>query len=225
MSKSIIIFGKGPSVLRCTKEFVNKYDDIAICNYPVLNDFFMNLIKDKKEIKYHFANCGTFDERYNDEINKKLNIKELYNTNKRASNHYLNYISDKKLFKGHIREPLLKYFKDNFDLDPNTGIMGLQFILNTNQYNKIALVGFDNFKKGEQKYYFKPKDYNKKIKYLIDQNTITKEGVYNQICLHCPIKTQKYIEHVFRENQNISFEMISNIQFKSAYNNFTPFNI
>ena len=45
MSKSIIIFGKGPSVSRCTRELVDQYDDIIICNYPVLNDFFNNLIK------------------------------------------------------------------------------------------------------------------------------------------------------------------------------------
>ena len=33
MSKSIIILGKGPSILRCNKEFVDKFDDIAICNF------------------------------------------------------------------------------------------------------------------------------------------------------------------------------------------------
>ena len=79
--KSIVIFGKGPSVLRCNKEIVDQYDDIAIINYPVINDFFYGLIKDR-EIKYHFANCGTFDERYNDNINNLLQIQGIYNTNK-----------------------------------------------------------------------------------------------------------------------------------------------
>ena len=46
MSKSIIIFGKGPSVLRCNREVVNQHDDIAIINYPVINDFFYGLISD-----------------------------------------------------------------------------------------------------------------------------------------------------------------------------------
>ena len=29
--KSIIIFGKGPSLLKCTRDIVDSYDDIAIC--------------------------------------------------------------------------------------------------------------------------------------------------------------------------------------------------
>jgi len=78
--KSIIIFGKGPSVLKCTKDIVDQYDDIAICNYPILDDFFLNLILNR-EIKYHFANCSTFDARYTDEINDMLKIKHIFNTN------------------------------------------------------------------------------------------------------------------------------------------------
>ena len=97
--KSIIIFGKGPSLLRCTKDFVDEFDDIAICNYPFLNDFFKNLIKDK-EIKYHFANCGTFDERYTDKINKQLKIQNIFNTNKKTSVNYYRFLKDKSLFKG-----------------------------------------------------------------------------------------------------------------------------
>jgi hypothetical protein len=46
--KSIIIFGKGSSLLKCTRNFVDKYDDIAICNYPFLNDFFIILLKVEK---------------------------------------------------------------------------------------------------------------------------------------------------------------------------------
>ena len=98
MKKSIVIFGKGPSVSRCTKEIIDKYDDIAICNYPVLNDFFYNLIKGR-EIKYHFANCGTYDNRYNDETNELLKIKGVYNCNYKSSIiPYYNFLTDKKIF-------------------------------------------------------------------------------------------------------------------------------
>lgn len=55
--KSIILFGKGPSVSKCTKEIVGKYDDVAIVNYPLLNPFFTSLIADKK-IKYQFSYCS-----------------------------------------------------------------------------------------------------------------------------------------------------------------------
>ena len=73
MNKSIIIFGKGSSVLKCKKEIVDEYDDIAIINYPVLNQFFLSLIKNRT-VNYHFANCGNFDNRYVDKTNEKLNL-------------------------------------------------------------------------------------------------------------------------------------------------------
>ena len=217
MSKSIIIFGKGPSLLRCTKEFVDTYDDIAICNYPVLNYFFYNLIKNRK-IKYHFANCGTFDERYSDKTNEFLQIEGIYNTNVKAAIQYKNFLKNKSLFKENIREYQVEYFK-KFNLDPNTGTMALKYILDTKQYSKIAFVGFDNFKKGEQTYYYPPKLLNNKMKYLIPFNIITKEGIYNQICLHDPKLTKQYYEYVFTNYKNIQFECITNIIFQLNVNN------
>jgi hypothetical protein len=95
--KSIVLLGKGPSVSQCTKEIVEKYDDIAIVNFPMLNDFFKSLISDKK-IKYHFANCGTFDDRYTDEVNDTFNIENILNTNKPTSNLYINYLKNDILF-------------------------------------------------------------------------------------------------------------------------------
>lgn len=50
---SIILFGKGPSVSRCTRSIVDNHNDIGICNYPVLNKFFISLIKNRT-IQYHF---------------------------------------------------------------------------------------------------------------------------------------------------------------------------
>ncbi len=219
MSKSIIILGKGPSILRCNKEFVDKFDDIAICNFPVLNSFFENLIKDRN-ILYHFANCGTFDERYDLNVHNKLCIKNIINTNSKDNKAYANYLKNHSLIKENIKETMLEKFK-SYDLDPNTGTMALQYILDTKNYNKIALVGFDNFKKGDNVYYYETKDYNKKIKYLIDLNIITKDGVYNQISGHDPLKTKKYYEDVFKKNVNIKFELITQLEFDDKYCNLT----
>jgi len=80
MNKSIVIFGKGKSLLRCSKELVDEYEDIAICNYPVLNNDFNKLIEGRV-IKYHFAKCRTFDDRYTDKVNEKLGIQHIINTN------------------------------------------------------------------------------------------------------------------------------------------------
>lgn len=204
--KSIIILGKGPSVLKCTKKIVDQYDDIAICNFPVLNDFFYNLIKNRS-IQYHFANCGTFDERYDDNTNNLLNIQGIYNTN--ITNNYINHISNKNLFKENIY-PKRDYFINNFDLNPSTGIQGLQYILNLNIYNKICVVGFDNFQKNQNTYYYDVNLYNSKIKYLLG-NAITENGIYNQISGHNPNKTLNYYIYVIKKNKNINFTFITNL--------------
>tara|TARA_B100001564_G_scaffold264608_1_gene226170 strand:+ start:1885 stop:2538 length:654 start_codon:yes stop_codon:yes gene_type:complete len=205
--KSIIIFGKGPSLLKCTKDIVDNYDDIAICNYPVLNDFFCNLIQNRT-INYHFANCGTFDERYNDNINNLLQIQGIYNTNK--TNTYSNYISNKNLFKDNLYNTIRDYFLNNFDLDPATGTMAIQYILNLNKYDKICLVGFDNFQKGSPWYYYNPDLYNPKLKYLLG-NQITEKGIYNQISGHCPEKTLQYYLNIIEKNKNIQYTFITNL--------------
>ena len=203
--KSIIIFGKGPSVSKCTSDIVDKYHDIAIINYPVLNTFFTSLISDRK-IKYHFANLGTYDERYTDEVNNKLKIESIVNTNTKNSNNYKNYIKNKDLFKDSIREKYETYFKNNFDLDPNSGIMALQFLIDTGKYDNILLVGFDNYKIGEQTYYYSVDNFNSKIKYLIDKNIITKDGNFNIVSAHDPKKTEIYLSSLKNKYPNIKIE-------------------
>ena len=218
MNNSIIIFGKGPSVLKCKREFVDQFDNIAICNYPVLTNHFFSLIKDRK-IKYHFANCGTIDERYDNIVNKLLKIDGVYNTN-RPPNRYQEYLKDNSIFKENIQNKSIQYFKENYNLDPNTGTMALKYILDTKKYNKIALVGFDNFKKGEQTYYYKPQYYNKKLKIYLGTN-YTIDGKFNIISLHDPNKTKLYYEDVFKKNQHIEFKVITNMTFDLQLDNLT----
>jgi hypothetical protein len=209
--KSIILFGKGFSVSKCNKEIVEKYDDIAIINYPVLNDFFVNLLSGKNKIRYHFANCGTFDRRFTNEINDMLNIENIINTNFSKSNNYIHYLKNKDLFKDSIslREKYIAYFKSNFDLDPNSGILALQFLIDTNEYDNILLVGFDNYKIGEQTYYYPIELINSKLKYIVgDNKAIKNDGKYNQVNGHDPKKTEIYLSSLKKKYPNIKVERL-----------------
>jgi hypothetical protein len=209
--KSIILFGKGFSVSKCNKEIVEKYDDIAIINYPVLNDFFVNLLSGKNKIRYHFANCGTFDRRFTNEINDMLDIENIINTNFSKSNNYIHYLKNKDLFKDSIslREKYIAYFKSNFDLDPNSGILALQFLIDTNEYDNILLVGFDNYKIGEQTYYYPIELINSKLKYIVgDNKAIKNDGKYNQVNGHDPKKTEIYLSSLKKKYPNIKVERL-----------------
>ena len=217
---SIILFGKGPSVLRCNRNIVDEHQDIGICNYPVLNDSFYPLIKDRV-ILYHFANCGTFDKRYDNSINKKLNIQTIYNTNQ-GTNHYNTFLKDSILFSNeNIYPKYILEFKNKYNFKPSTGIVMLNYILDTNKYNKITLVGYDNYEKNTQMYYSTNSELNDKIKYLIDKEVITKDGkIGNDPTFEHSIElTEKYIYKVIEQNPHIEFTFITNMKFNKEYNN------
>lgn len=209
MKKSIIIFAKGPSVLKCTRELLETHEDIAICNYPVLNNFFLNLIKGRK-INYHFANCGTFDKRYDNKINNKLKIQKIYNTNIGA-NHYKNFLKNNDIFfEEHIYDTIGKnYFQKKFNFKPSTGIIMVKYIIDTNLYNKITLVGFDNWKIGEQEYYYNTEEYNKDILYLIGR-VYNKKGIRTKESEHSSEKSREYLKNLRKNYPDIEFKFVTN---------------
>jgi len=163
----------------------------------------MDLISGKK-IKYHFANCGTFDERYTDKINDTLKTENIINTNVYTSNYYIDYLKNKDLFRDSISEKYRTYFKNNFDFDPNSGIMALQYLIDTGEYDNILLVGFDNYKIGKQTYYYSIENINTKLKYVIgDNKAIKNDGTYNQVNGHNPEKTEIYLSSLKKKYPNI----------------------
>ena len=68
---------------------------------------------------------------------------------------------------------LKTYLKNtNINLDPSTGrVMALIYILKSKIYNRIALVGFDNFKVNDNVYYYKKEEFNPDLLYLFDNGT------------------------------------------------------
>tara|TARA_B100000575_G_scaffold294499_1_gene310859 strand:+ start:7680 stop:8354 length:675 start_codon:yes stop_codon:yes gene_type:complete len=217
--KSIIIFGKGPSVSRCTPEFVNKYDDIAICNYPVFNDFFKNLIQ-KREIKYHFVNGGLFDDRFDNSFNNINKITGIYNCHYNDRRQYLSFLKNKDIFNdSFIREKTEKYLKENnFDFDPSTGTIGFNYIINTKLYNRIAIVGFDNYENNKSIYYYNISLANSKLKHTNEARNITKDGRWLGVNGHNPIITKKYYLFEINKNKNIQFDFITNMELEPLSN-------
>tara|TARA_A100001035_G_C27782710_1_gene502630 strand:- start:822 stop:1490 length:669 start_codon:yes stop_codon:yes gene_type:complete len=217
---SIILFGKGPSLSRCSRDIVDKHNDIGICNYPVLNNMFISLIENRT-IQYHFANCGTFDERYTNEVNKLYNIQKIYNTNK-PPNNYKNFLKNFILFSDeNIYELYYNKINNTYGFLPSTGIMMLKYIIDTKKYNHITLVGYDLFEKNKDTYYYDVDKYNKKIMYLIEgkDKIISKDGKFLIHSGHDFNKTKEYMEYLFKSNPHIRFDLITNVKFDKIYEN------
>lgn len=224
---SIVIIGKGPSLLRCNREFLDKYDDMAIVGYPPPTEDFTKLIEGKK-IKYHFCNCGdpylikqNTEALYNDTINTQMGIEEIWDYGS-GTNNYQKYISNKNLIKENLKNKYLPEFKEVYGFDkwgPSGGIYALHHILKQNKYNKIGLIGFDNFEQGKQRYYFDTKFYQPSLRYLIKPNgPITPDNITNHKTLHDQETTVKYFDTIFNDS-NISFELFTTIQLKKMYYN------
>lgn len=214
--KSIVIICKGPSVKRCTREFIDQFDEVVICGYPVLDNFFFKLISGKK-IKFHFANCGDFDKRYTDKINELLKIDKVINTN--VSNNYMNFLENKDIFlNDDIYHEYITKFKELHYFKPSTGLAAFNYILNLNVYDKIGMVGFDNFEKGTERYYFNINKMNPNLNYLIGKGVITKDGKIGEDpgFEHSPEKTYDYLITIMKNNHQINFDFITNMKIDTS---------
>ena len=206
MSKSIIIIGKGYSITKCTKEFVDSHDEVAIINSPIYGEY-EHLISNHAD--YLFTNkTGML---YSVDQIKKLGLKEMIFTGcghqkfQRQSNHV------KMIYPNpNIYEETLK--KEN--LGPSSGIQALIYFLKGNIYNIISLVGFDFYQVGLPPYYFDPKYVHQEMKYM--WNGGWKNNVVNSINLHDEDKTINYLINTIKNNPDIQFNIITlNDKFKS----------
>lgn len=88
-------------------------------------------------------------------------------------------------------------------------MLALQFLIDTGEYDNILLVGFDNYKIGEQTYYYPIKSINKNLKYIIGDNKgIKNDGKYNEVNGHNPEKTEIYLSSLKNKYPNIKLERL-----------------
>ena len=215
--KSIIIVGKGPSVNKCNKDYVNSFDEVAICGRPIFKNY-EHLIGERAD--YDFLNCG--DPRiYSKDLIKKLGIKKIFNIGERKIERKINIIPFTDIdYESDLRCKLLPYFKKEYNLDPSCGIFAFKYLLDTKKYNKISLVGFDLLEVGENIYYFKKEEVQDSLKYYFYDNrkddgwVYNKEGIRMKKSGHDSKISKKYIEDMIKNNKEISFEILSNRDFK-----------
>lgn len=216
--KSIIIIGKGPSINRCKKEYVNTFDEVAICGHPIFKGY-EHLIGNRAHLDF----CNCVDPRpYPKQKIKDLGIKVVYNTGKynvkilkknkeRIAPDGIKYIMD-------CRSNLENYFKTKYNLDPATGTLALETIIREGNYNKIGIIGFDLMETGEDIYYFPRSEVQSTLQYLFSNGTYTKNGKRKKPTGHNLENTFKYMVDVIKNNPQIQFEILSNRKFPNLKN-------
>ena len=194
MNKSIVVIGKGKSVLKCNKEFLSKFDEIAICNFPPIEGY-EKYIGDKAD--YHFLNAHDTNP-YSRKILDGLGLKSVFNTHPKpypASDFFLP--SHKVHYDSDYGKLVTSYFKKTYDLDPSTGLQAFYYFVTNENYKTIGLVGFDFFKVGEKGYYYKVSEVQDSLKYLYsDDGTkpFNSKGVRIHENLHNSKKSEKLVK-------------------------------
>ena len=228
MTKSILIIGKGPSLHRYTNKFISKYDDIVLCGFPPIVDP-INKIIENKNIPFHFCNCGSADYRYNLNIIKALKINSFIDIGAAETNEYIQFLKNINIYKRNIKKEYLKEFQSKYNFNqygPSCCMYALLYILKTNEYNNIGFIGFDNFQKNQQTYYYKPELYNPSIKYLLHKKDgpIKKDGTFvEEKPLHDRNEVIECLDILFKQNPEITFSFTTNMILKNIHKNVNIF--
>ena len=199
MSKSIVIIGRGHSVTKSTKQFIDLHDEVCIINQLFYNNY-KHLISDHAD--YIFGNRTSF--RYSQEMVDMLGLKEMIFTGK--SDQKFDRVNNK--LKINYPNPNLRdIMMEKYGFDPSSGIQALYYFLDIGKYNQISIVGFDFYEVGSIPYYFKPSEADNEQKYL--WGSTYKDNKINIPSGHDTTISIDYLIDVITENPSINFKIIT----------------
>jgi len=196
--KSIVIICKGPSALKSSKEFIESFDEVAICNFPPMRGY-EEYVGNKAD--YHFFNAH--DPRpYDKELLDSLGLKEIFNTHNVPHKGFPSSFPDHPhIYYPNYGRDVVEKFESEYDFHPSTGIQAFYYFVTNPNFDRIAVVGFDFFKVGQKAYYFSPKEVQPSLKYLFNDNgsgPYLKDGTRVKESLHDTKKSEKFVSDMIK---------------------------
>jgi len=206
MQKSVVIIGKGPSVLKSTKEFVDSFDEVAICNFPPIEGYEKYI---GTRATYHFMNMHD-PNPYKKDILNSLGLKYVFNIHPKPHNGFNNCFPENTVpYIKNYGEYQIAEFKKEHGFDPSCGIMAFDYFVRQKEFTTIGLVGFDFFKVGEKGYFFPVEQTQQSHLYLYNDNgnrPFNTKGIRVQENAHDSEKSEKFIyEMTTRHNKKLKF--------------------
>ena len=199
LEKSIAILGKGPSVARCTRKFIDSFDEVAICGRPVFDGY-----EDKigERATWDFANHTAVSYSY--QRQESLGFPEFISVGSHDD-------LPRKNFSPEWNE---KFAPDG----PSTGTVVFDWFVRSEKYAKIALIGFDLFPVNENLYYFKRQEWNPNMEYLFNNGTFDKNGKLLKESSHNTELTYEYMCSMFDTYKDKQFYIITDYPFEKRDN-------
>ena len=221
MAKSIVIIGKGPSLYRCTKEFIDSFDHVAIINRPIYEGY-EHLISNHADFEFINDMTPHYSEEWKNKLNLKLTLNQIGSGFKE---YYKQWIHGKYGFDisidlypdsgPSIFEHFVRNKEDKWSLEP----------LLMEEYDKIGLVGFDLKEVGKMGYYFTKKEafeYCSFLKHLFENGTYDENGIFRMDTSGNPQRqvncTAEYMNDTFKKYKDKEFHVISDYNFEKLDN-------
>ena len=193
MSRSVVIIGKGPSVLQSSKDFVDSFDDVAICNFPPIDGYEQYI---GSRATHHFLNVHD-PNPYSKETLNSLGLLEVFNTHPVEHLGFTNIFPDSGVYYHHdYGTKVIPSFREEYEFDPSAGILAFHYFVENKEYDTIGLVGFDFFSIGEKGYYYPKEKVQKSLRYLYgsgDRCVFDESGVRTKPNLHDGEKSKLFI--------------------------------
>ena len=177
MKKSVAIIGKGPSVLKSTKEFVDTFDEVAICNFPPMEGYEKYI---GNRATYHFLNIHP---------EPHDGFAECFPDNS------LSYVHD-------YGQATIPTFKSQYGFDPSCGIIAFEYFVTKEEFDTICLIGFDFFKVGERGYFFPVEETQQSHRYLYRNDgsqPFNTQGVRIKSSGHDSDKSEKFVHDMVKK--------------------------
>jgi hypothetical protein len=189
---SVAILGKGPSVKRCTKDFIDGFTVVVACGRPVFEGY-ESVVGNRAH--YDYANRTSTS--YTPKQVSRLGIREIVDTGSNTE--------------------IRKNFKYK-DLDPSTGILAFHDFVTRSEYTTIALIGFDLFQTNKKMYYYKNNEFDKAVDWLWEDGTYDDEGRLTIESGHNTKLTHDYLVDMFSLYPEKKFYMFTSYPFEKRNN-------
>jgi len=184
-NKSVVIIGKGPSVLECKREWIERFEEVAICNHVVFPGF-EDKIGDRADYWFRNWDCQSYTEAQA----RALGLKKVVNIIPEESRGVLLFRDRFPAYLEYEHFNILPWFEEIHGSNPPTGLRAIEYFIRKG-YKTIGLTGLDMYQLGEKTYYF-------------DRDKIQTKAIP-----HSDIHAKKYLGGLIENHPDISFQVES----------------
>jgi len=207
---SVILLGKGPSILRLSSDYVETFNKIAIVNRPIWKGYEQH-IPSNADIQYR--NNSTEDFTKSEFID--AGIKTVISTASPdeilppQAHHNIAEVRYPKWPVNQNRDSIALSF-DGKSFNASSGVVAFYDLVSCGKFSKVGVAGIDLLENGQRAYYFEPEEAPANMQYLFGK-TYDRDGFFRrQESGHSESDSREFMLYTMQKNAHIQFEIATN---------------